>query len=365
LPGARIVYAQLQTRLAAEIAAGSVRLVSITFDPAHEERASSRAIERHGRDATAGILPDRSPRPDLQRLLRAFGVVVIEDGLGGYTHNAAVLVVDRDGRLAKIVDLDDPEDVVRSTRELLAKRSSHVAHVKRQRAGLGCLRALVALAFPAVRSWFEHTMVRHLLVQMPLLALIGACFAAAWMHAHRDTLAARALHGVQRFNAGGATHPRSKFHLDVVDVAALPRSGTSRPLAVDGLKFVTIPAAGLAVALSWGRLPAIARAVGISKSSLRSCASVGATSPRTRACVLPTLAKTSSSRELLLWIRRSVRRARGLAAAVRRQPAIAQPRPQPDRIAAAASTFGSRTPRRSTLAHAAVAATFDPRGRDE
>ena len=122
------IYAQLQTRLAAEIAAGSVRLVSITFDPAHDGTRELQSYRsRHGRDGTGWDLARPLAAGDLQRLLRAFGVVVIEDGLGGYTHNAAVHVVDRSGRLAAIVDLDDPDDVVRLTRELLAQRTSHVA----------------------------------------------------------------------------------------------------------------------------------------------------------------------------------------------------------------------------------------------
>ena len=159
------------------------------------------------------------------------------------------------------------------------------------------------LAFPAVRSWFEHTMVRHMLVQMPLLALIGACFAAAWMHAHRDTLAARALHGVQRFNAGGATGILAASF--ILMLWMLPRclDLARLDLAVDGLKFVTIPAAGLAVALSWGRLPAIARAVvhlEVIASFLRF--GWGYLAADTRLCLAYLGEDQQRAGELLLWI---------------------------------------------------------------
>ena len=40
----------------------------------------------------------------LRRLLEAWQVVVIDDGLGGYEHNAALLVVDESGRLVRIFD---------------------------------------------------------------------------------------------------------------------------------------------------------------------------------------------------------------------------------------------------------------------
>ena len=49
---------------------------------------------------------------ELERWLKAFGVVVIPDGMGGYTHNAAVHVVGPDRRLAAIHGLEDIDAVV-------------------------------------------------------------------------------------------------------------------------------------------------------------------------------------------------------------------------------------------------------------
>jgi protein SCO1/2 len=43
----------------------------------------------------------------LRLLLDAFGVTVIDDGRGGYEHNAALLVVDTRGRLVRVFDYDD------------------------------------------------------------------------------------------------------------------------------------------------------------------------------------------------------------------------------------------------------------------
>jgi protein SCO1 len=43
----------------------------------------------------------------LQRLLAAWQVVVIDDGRGGYDHNAALLVIDQRGRLVRIFDDND------------------------------------------------------------------------------------------------------------------------------------------------------------------------------------------------------------------------------------------------------------------
>ena len=100
-----------------------------------------------------------------------------------------------------------------------------------------------------------------MLVQMPLLAWIGYCIGRAWMRSHPGGAAARALAGVQSFNAGGVTGLIAASFVMVLWM--LPRFLDLARLdaPVDALKFVTVPAAGLAVALSWPRLPAIARAV--------------------------------------------------------------------------------------------------------
>ena len=43
---------------------------------------------------------------DLAPLLRAFGIIVIPDAGGDFQHNAAVHLLDAEGRLARVLDLD-------------------------------------------------------------------------------------------------------------------------------------------------------------------------------------------------------------------------------------------------------------------
>jgi hypothetical protein len=66
---------------------------------------------------------------------------------------------------------------------------------------------------------------------------------------------------VQSFNAGGVTG--LVFASFVMVLWMLPRCLDLARLdvAADALKFLSVPAAGAAVALSWPRVPAIARAV--------------------------------------------------------------------------------------------------------
>jgi hypothetical protein len=119
---------------------------------------------------------------------------------------------------------------------------------------------LPALAAAPLRAALESSMTLHMLVQLPLLAGIGCCLGRAWMRSTR-TVAARALAPVQSCNAGGATGILAASFVMVLWM--LPRCLDLARLdpAVDALKFMTVPAAGLAVALSWPRLPVIARAV--------------------------------------------------------------------------------------------------------
>ena len=48
-------------------------------------------------------------RAELARVERQTGVVVIDDGFGGFSHNAAIHVVRADGRLVRIFDFNQPE----------------------------------------------------------------------------------------------------------------------------------------------------------------------------------------------------------------------------------------------------------------
>ncbi|MEO6031930.1 MAG: SCO family protein [Burkholderiaceae bacterium] len=82
-----------------------VRLLSISFDPAHDNlHVLQRYANRLG--AVPRVWRFVGPRdpPDLARLLDSYQVVVIPDGLGGFEHNAALLVVDPAGRLVRIFD---------------------------------------------------------------------------------------------------------------------------------------------------------------------------------------------------------------------------------------------------------------------
>jgi len=104
-------------------------------------------------------------------------------------------------------------------------------------------------------------MVLHMLVQLPLLAFTGYGMGRAWLRVRPSGVAAQVLNQAQTFNLGGATGLIAASFVMVLWM--LPRCLDLARLdgMTDALKFISVPAAGLAVALSWPRLPVIARAV--------------------------------------------------------------------------------------------------------
>lgn len=114
-------FQQLQQAIAASPDDG-VRLLTISFDPGQDDAARLqqyasqwRADPRHWRVAT---VPDAG---QLKRLLDAFQVVVIADGLGGYEHNAALLIVDERGRLVRIFDDTDRDAALAYARAIVRR----------------------------------------------------------------------------------------------------------------------------------------------------------------------------------------------------------------------------------------------------
>lgn len=106
-------FRQIRERVPAAALGRDFALLSISFDPRHDDPARLREFgQRFGADGLHWKIARPADERQLAALLAAFGVVVIPDGLGGFEHNAAIHLVGRDGRLQQISDLDAVAPVV-------------------------------------------------------------------------------------------------------------------------------------------------------------------------------------------------------------------------------------------------------------
>lgn len=107
------LFQQMQATLQSGQAGGAsqhVKLLSVSFDSGHDTPAvlGSYAQRMHA-DARWWRFVRVPQALETQRLLDAFQVVVVPSGPGDYEHNAALLVVDRDGRLVRVFDIAEQQ----------------------------------------------------------------------------------------------------------------------------------------------------------------------------------------------------------------------------------------------------------------
>ena len=102
-------YQQLQADIQEQHLEDKVRLVTVSFDPEHDTPA---IIADYARRLSANpetwIILTPSDSEALRRSLEAFGVVRVSAPDGQFIHNAAFHIIDRHGRLARIVDIGEP-----------------------------------------------------------------------------------------------------------------------------------------------------------------------------------------------------------------------------------------------------------------
>lgn len=104
------MQATLQTDGKSDTAAQRVKLLSISFDEQHDNpRILQAYAARLGADPLLWRFARVPDQKESRRLLADFQVVVVPDGHGDFEHNAALLVVDQNGRLVHIFDYAEPQ----------------------------------------------------------------------------------------------------------------------------------------------------------------------------------------------------------------------------------------------------------------
>jgi protein SCO1 len=96
-------------------AGGRLQLVSISFDPRDTPARLREYASRYRADGRAWRFARVRDERDLKPLIRAFGIVVIPAAGGDFQHNAAVHLVNAEGRLARVLDVGaQPDDVAQA-----------------------------------------------------------------------------------------------------------------------------------------------------------------------------------------------------------------------------------------------------------
>ena len=110
---------RLQRALGSDPSDAKIRLLSISFDPVHDDVPALQGYAtQHHADPARWVIAVPASASDLKRLEQETGIVVIDDGLGGYAHNAAIHVVLGEGRLVRIFDFNEPEAALAWARTL-------------------------------------------------------------------------------------------------------------------------------------------------------------------------------------------------------------------------------------------------------
>ncbi len=122
-------YQQMQQELASHgtepahgaATAGSVHLVSLSFDVAHDNpQQLGQYAARLGADPRWWTFVVPATAGDAHALLRGLGVVAIPDGLGGFVHNGAIHLLDGRGKLRGLFALDAWPQALAAARLLAA-----------------------------------------------------------------------------------------------------------------------------------------------------------------------------------------------------------------------------------------------------
>src|SRR5690625_5096792 len=96
--------------------------LSISFDPTRDDPAT---LEKYrsifGSDGETWRMARINDQEQLDSLLKEFGVIVIPDGEGDFSHNSAFYLVDPEGYLVDVMDYMNTEEAANNVQNILDK----------------------------------------------------------------------------------------------------------------------------------------------------------------------------------------------------------------------------------------------------
>lgn len=96
--------------------------LSISFDPTRDDPATlDKYKEYFNSDGETWRMARINDQEELEALLTAFGVIVIPDGKGNFSHNTAFYFVDRKGRLTDVMDYTKVDEAAQTVLNALSQ----------------------------------------------------------------------------------------------------------------------------------------------------------------------------------------------------------------------------------------------------
>ncbi|RKQ34677.1 SCO family protein [Oceanobacillus halophilus] len=108
--------AEVYEQVPSEFIGENIVFLSISFDPKRDDPATLDKYRTYfGSDGETWRMARIPDQTELDRLLEEFGVIVIPDDYGNFTHNSAFYLVDKNGVLQEVMDytkIDKAADTV-------------------------------------------------------------------------------------------------------------------------------------------------------------------------------------------------------------------------------------------------------------
>jgi protein SCO1 len=112
--------AKVYDRIPKQYKGEDIIFLSISFDPQRDDPAVLNdykdLFRSDGITWRMARIPDQT---ELESLLNTFGVIVIPDNYGGFSHNSAFYLVDRKGALVDVMDYKKPEEAANTLLNIL------------------------------------------------------------------------------------------------------------------------------------------------------------------------------------------------------------------------------------------------------
>ncbi|WP_077210899.1 SCO family protein [Bacillus dakarensis] len=119
-PQLELNMAEVYDSLPSKYIGEDIVFLSISFDPERDDPATletyRKAFNADGETWRMARIVDKQ---ELESLLSRFGVIVIPDGRGNFTHNSAFYLVDKNGKLLEVMDYTKIDEAAEKVESIL------------------------------------------------------------------------------------------------------------------------------------------------------------------------------------------------------------------------------------------------------